>query len=150
MLYLSCLFNKDKLKQQRESEKQMKILESTTNFEILNNLVERGIMPKTQKGQAKIFGVRESTINGWINKNQFPDYARVIMSLLSQKNYLEQNCQETFQLMQSTIPVEFQDKILLVKLDRRHSAIYYSDLVGDVIAECADADNATYIMDFIN
>ncbi len=52
--------------------------------------------------------------------------------------------------MGSAIPVMHDNKIFIVKLRRDESALFAGTLKGSVYAECLEADNAAYILDFIN
>lgn len=64
--------------------------------------------------------------------------------------YLENKIEHLERNLRITIPVYHGDKILLVKLEMKTCAVFNLDLKGKVIAQCDDADNATYILDFIN
>ncbi len=113
-------------------------------------LIKDGILPRTQKEQSVIFGVKESTLNGWVNNDSFPEYAKVIVDLTEANHGLEHEVQKCNQIMQSAIPVEHSGNVLIVKLKMEMTAVYAGELQGNVIAECTEADNATYILDFIN
>ena len=49
--------------------------------------------------------------------------------------------------MSKVIPVEYNGKILIIKLREHYSALYPEPLTGDVIAICDEPDDAAYIID---
>ncbi len=129
----------------------MKSKKQTKNLIMFKEFADNGLLPKSQIEQSKIFGVRESTLNGWLNdKSDLPKYATKILFLLVLNSAIEENLWDKIRELNSAFPVEHNGKIMLIKHRWNFNAVYANQLTGDVLAECNDIDNASYILDFIN
>lgn len=74
----------------------------------------------------------------------------IIRELKLEVKILREEAASTLPVFHGSIPVFHGDKILIVKLKSENDAVFEIGLKGDVIAECNNADDATYILDFIN
>ncbi len=83
-------------------------------------------------------------------EEQLKRYKELLISCKEELEDAEGKLLDIQRDLRTTIPVFHDDKILLVKLNKLESACYAGDLAGNVIAECTQADDATYILDFIN
>lgn len=116
------------------------------------SMVDDHFLPATQKEQAKFFGVGESTLSTWITTKKFPEYAKIIMNLMVEKNDLQELVNSYNSEYEQHLPVEIDDKVHIIKLHKNESAIYSCAFYGEQIASCNldQADNVAYIIDAID
>ena len=120
-------------------------------------MIEQKLLPDTQKESSKVFGVRESTLNGWVNNDNFSDQAKSIMKMIVETNDLKKELLESknrenafIQDRQMSIPVYYKDEVLIIQLFDHTDAIYQYSLKGRILAICDCPDNATEILDGLN
>jgi hypothetical protein len=106
-------------------------------------LIDLGILPKTQKAQAKIFGVRESTLNTWINvKKCFPQYAINQMNLLVEVEKLNKKIDLLKSIEHSTTITEHKGLWLVIDTWLDPDSL---EMVSSVMCECTALDTAEVI-----
>lgn len=117
-----------------------------THIEIvtkISQLVDLGVMPKTQKLQSEFFGVHETTLNNWlVGITDFPSYVGIILEQLAEINSL----QAKQQVLEGHVFIaEHKGEFLLVDL-----CPVDGELSTHIIATCENLDHAELLRDSIN
>ena len=94
----------------------------------------------SQKDLSKVFGVRESTFNGWVNSNKYPDYAKIIFGLFIAFENLKTTHLELTKKTNMTLPVDMGGEYGLIELDKDNKGNFQAKIVARGITNRTEAE----------